>query len=253
MLKNGMLPRISDDAKEKMIAKIRHSGKTIVELTNYCQKLSRAEDIGELSELSDSEVDGEGLPRAFHHPFEVKDRGPIVMNIRNSKPIAPKQASELKAIMSQFPVSSGKQHSMVENTWVPVTTTTKGTTTTTSTTTTTASSSTKTVVTLSKQIQEQLPELANPKNKTEINPVLTKPYDWKNDNHYCSSIELEQAQPPCDVSEIISQRLNAMRKLQDNPNDVEATKTLYETQQNVSFLNEQKLIFMFFCAFLQIN
>lgn len=232
MLKNGMLPRISDDAKEKMIAKIRHGGKTIVELTNYCQKLSRAEDLGELSDLSDSEVDGEGLPRAFHHPFEVKDRGPIVMNIRNSIPIAPKQASELKAIMSQFPVSSGKQHSLASNdTWVPVTTSSKGSTTTTSTTTTTAGSSTKSVVTLSKQIQEQLPELAKPKNKTEINPVLTKPYDWKNDNHYCKSIELEQ--PPCDVSEIISQRLNAMRKLQDNPNDVEATKTLYETQQNV--------------------
>lgn len=82
MLKSGMLPRISSDAKEKMMAKIRHGGKTIEELTNYCQKLSRAEDLGELSDLSDSDVDGDGLPRAFHHPFEVKDRGPIVMNIR---------------------------------------------------------------------------------------------------------------------------------------------------------------------------
>lgn len=239
MLKNGMLPRISDDAKEKMIAKIRHGGKTIEELTNYCQKLSRAEDLGELSDLSDSDVDGEGQPRAFHHPFEVKDRGPIVMNIRNSIPHAPKQASELKAIMSQFPVSSGKHHSAVENTWVPVTTT-KGATSTT--TTTTTASSSKSVVTLSKQIQEQLPELAQPKKSAEINPVLTRPYDWKSDDHYCKSIEpipaLEPPPlPPCDVSDIISQRLNAMRKLQDNPNDVEATKTLYETQQNVRLFN----------------
>lgn len=82
MLKSGMLPRLSDDAKEKMMAKIRHGGKTIEELTNYCKKLSRAEDLGELSDLSDSDVDGDGMPRAFHHPFEVKDRGPIVMNIR---------------------------------------------------------------------------------------------------------------------------------------------------------------------------
>jgi protein SON len=85
MLRNGILPSISSDAKEKMMAKIRHGGKTIEELTNYCKKLSRAEDLGELSDLSDSDVDGEGKPRAFHHPFEVKDRGPIVMNIRVSQ------------------------------------------------------------------------------------------------------------------------------------------------------------------------
>jgi hypothetical protein len=80
MLKSGVLPRISTNTKEKLMQKIRHGGKTIEELTNYCQKLSRAEDLGELSELSDS--DGESLFRPFHHPFEVKDRGPIVMNIR---------------------------------------------------------------------------------------------------------------------------------------------------------------------------
>jgi protein SON len=82
MLKHNALPKISDNTKEKLMAKIRHGGKTIEELTNYCKKLSRAEDIGELSELSDSDNDGEGMPRAFHHPFEVKDRGPIVMNIK---------------------------------------------------------------------------------------------------------------------------------------------------------------------------
>jgi len=87
MLKNGTLPRnISDNAKEKLMAKIRHGGKTIAELTSYCKKLSKAEglDLDELSSMSDSDNDGEGKPRAFHHPFEVKDRGPIVMNIRVS-------------------------------------------------------------------------------------------------------------------------------------------------------------------------
>lgn len=83
MLKSGTLPRnISENTKDKLMAKIRHGGKSIEELTNYCKKLSTAEDLGELSELSDSENDGDGKPRAFHHPFEVKDRGPIVMNIR---------------------------------------------------------------------------------------------------------------------------------------------------------------------------
>lgn len=85
MLKSGTLPRnISENTKEKLISKITHGGKSIEELTNYCKRLSRAEDIGDLSELSDSDNDGDGKPRAFHHPFEVKDRGPIVMNIRVS-------------------------------------------------------------------------------------------------------------------------------------------------------------------------
>lgn len=86
MLKNGALPRnISDTTKEKLMQKIRHGGKSIEELTNYCKKLSKAEDLGELSELSDSDNDVEGRARVFHHPFEVKDRGPIVMNIRVSE------------------------------------------------------------------------------------------------------------------------------------------------------------------------
>lgn len=86
MLRSGTLPRnISENTKEKLMEKIRHGGKSIEELTNYCKKLSKAEDLGELSDLTDSDNDGEGKPRAFHHPFEVKDRGPIVMNIRVSE------------------------------------------------------------------------------------------------------------------------------------------------------------------------
>lgn len=156
---------------------------------------------------------------------------------QNSVPIAPKQASELKAIMSQFPVSSGKQHQKVENTWVPVTTTSSAAT------ITTVATISKPVVTLEKQIQEQLPELARPKPAPVVepprplDPALTRPYDWKSDQHYLSkSIIPELApppKPPVDVSEIISQRLNAMRKLQENPRDGEASQVLLETQQNV--------------------
>lgn len=87
MLRSGTLPRnISENTKEKLMEKIRHGGKSIEELTNYCKKLSKAEDLVFCEELSfsDSENDGDGKPKAFHHPFEVKDRGPIVMNIRVS-------------------------------------------------------------------------------------------------------------------------------------------------------------------------
>jgi hypothetical protein len=163
--------------------------------------------------------------------------------------------------MAQFPVSSGKQHSIVENTWIPVTTSSTNTATTTTTVATITTAKPK--VTLTSQIQEQLPELAKPKPKPptvppppEKDPTPSRPYDWKSDDHYCRNIvptldappEVKvlikkktniylkfnfHSQPPCDVSEIISQRLNAMRKLQDDPNDVEAHAVLLETQQNV--------------------
>ena len=99
--------------------------------------------------------------------------------------------------MSQFPVSSGKQHQKVENTWVPVTTSTP------STTVTSVATLSKPLITLQKQILEQLPELARPKPTPiaeppkPLDPVLTKPYDWKSDDHYLSkSIVPELAPPP---------------------------------------------------------
>lgn len=38
-----------------------------------------------------------------------------------------------------------------------------------------------------------------------------------------------------DISNIVTQRLNAMRKLQDNPNDYEAQSLLNSAQKDVSF------------------
>lgn len=43
-----------------------------------------------------------------------------------------------------------------------------------------------------------------------------------------------------DVTSIITKRLNAMRKLQENPLDSEAIKLMYNTQKDVS---EKKIIF----------
>lgn len=116
----------------------------------------------------------------------------------------PKSNTELKAIMAQFPVSSGKQHSKIENTWIPVTTTsTSSTATTSSTTISTVANAPKTVMTLEKQIQEQLPELAKPKVAAEqkpLNPVLARPYNWKNDDHYMSAAIVPELAPPPPVS-----------------------------------------------------
>lgn len=57
-------------------------GKTVDELTEFCKKLSKGEANGYLSNISgDSDVDAD-LEKPFHHPFVIKDRGPIVMNIK---------------------------------------------------------------------------------------------------------------------------------------------------------------------------
>uniref|UniRef100_A0A1B0CDE4 Uncharacterized protein n=2 Tax=Lutzomyia longipalpis TaxID=7200 RepID=A0A1B0CDE4_LUTLO len=127
MLKNGTLPGCQNLApadKAKALAKMTHGGKTIEELTDYCKKLSNGETLNDLSSASsaneDSDHDRDGNAKPFHHPFVVKDRGPIVMNIKNSVPIPPKTAEQTKALLMQFPVSSGQHHRATESEWVPV-------------------------------------------------------------------------------------------------------------------------------------
>lgn len=57
-------------------------GKSVDELTEFCKKLSKGEANGYLSNISgESDVDAD-LEKPFHHPFVIKDRGPIVMNIK---------------------------------------------------------------------------------------------------------------------------------------------------------------------------
>lgn len=115
---------------QKVMAAIKFGGKSVDELTDFCKHLSKKEALGELSSVSSS--DCEGLSdnedtRAFHHPFLVKEKTPIVMNIRGGAPLpvrmnagqsslTPQNKDELRL---QFPVSSGTDHRASE--WRPVT------------------------------------------------------------------------------------------------------------------------------------
>lgn len=121
MLKNGDLPGITS---MRELQRAPCGGKSIDELTDFCKKLSNGEVLTDLSSVSsggeDSDHDCEGNSKAFHHPFVLKDRGPIVMNIRNAIPIPPRTVDQTKAILQQFPVSSGQQHRQTEMEWVPV-------------------------------------------------------------------------------------------------------------------------------------
>lgn len=86
MMKSGSLPgalTLGPQAQEKVIAAIKAGGKTIEELTDFCKTLSKKEEAGDISSLSEdggSESDNE---KAFHHPFQIKDRPTsITMNIK---------------------------------------------------------------------------------------------------------------------------------------------------------------------------
>lgn len=118
MMKSGQLP--GNTLRE--LEKARFGGKSITELTNFCKKLSNGEILSDLSSLSsgDSDHDREGNTKAFHHPFVLKDRGPIVLNIRNSVPLPTRTVDQTNAVLQAFPVSSGQQHRQSEMEWVPV-------------------------------------------------------------------------------------------------------------------------------------
>lgn len=255
--------------------KMKTSGKSIEELTEYCKKISDKENLNELSSLSsdDSDHDAEGGSKAFHHPFLIKDPGPIVMNIKNSVPLQPKTAEQSKALMLQFPVSSGAQHKKMESDWMPVEPKTAGPVAVlrpekplpkvlpTSATFVASSTQQKqqpayTPVNPPPGPQVLPPDLAQPGPSTASTPVAPVPAPVGP----TALLAIEAAPPGAtpttgpaatvpdappvfptnpeanklDVSTIISNRLNAMRKLQDNPADAEAIKLLYNTQKDMS-------------------
>uniref|UniRef100_A0A182QHT5 G-patch domain-containing protein n=1 Tax=Anopheles farauti TaxID=69004 RepID=A0A182QHT5_9DIPT len=125
MLKKGTLPgaqNLDGESKMKLISKMHASGKTIEELTAFCKKISHKDNSNDLSSVSsdESDHDADGASKAFHHPFQLKEAAPIVMNIRNATTIQPKSAEEKKALLMQFPVSSGAHHRSTETEWIPV-------------------------------------------------------------------------------------------------------------------------------------
>lgn len=274
MLKKGTLPGaqgLDKESKEKLIMKMKSSGKSIEELTEYCKKISDKENLNELSSVSsdDSDHDAEGGSKAFHHPFQIKDPGPIVMNIKNSVPLQPKTAEQSKALMLQFPVSSGAQHKKMESDWMPVepkpaalvavVRPEKPVSKFPPTSASFVSSSEKqqpayTPVNPPPGPQVLPPELAppGPSSAPPIVPVPVQvpvpvPVAPLSDTALSAimpapgpSGETPTVFPTnheankLDVSTIISNRLNAMRKLQDNPADAEAIKLLYNTQKDMS-------------------
>ncbi|XP_017103791.2 protein Son [Drosophila bipectinata] len=274
MFKRGTLPGVANmtpEVKDKVLVKMRYGGRTVQDLTDFCKKISNGDGLSDLSSDEDSDVDKNGNAKAFHHPFQLKEREPIVMHIRNATPLTPATArreDQTKAITMQFPVSSGQTHRMNE-VWVPVepksglaplpslpvakqsTTIFKETQ--------------KNVFAKSIPPQDQqepafksmggpsvspsvpsAPEPVPPPVPVTVDaapPATAAPFVPEVPIPSATpapkpapseSIFPEVAPPSMDVGSIITQRLSAIRRLQDNPTDSEALKMMYIAQRNMS-------------------
>ncbi|VVD02885.1 unnamed protein product [Leptidea sinapis] len=130
MLKNGAVPAgaavLPPHTRNQVMAAIQSGGKSVDELTDFCKHLSKKEALGELSSVSsnDDNMSENEDTLAFHHPFLVKEKAPIVMNIRGGVPLAVKPSpifiANKEELTKQFPVSSGTQHREKASDWVPV-------------------------------------------------------------------------------------------------------------------------------------
>ncbi|KYM76426.1 Protein SON [Atta colombica] len=208
MIKQGTLSVAQQD---KAIAAIQTGGKTVDELTDFCKSLSKSEALGELSSIS-SEGEESESEKGFHHPFLLKEKpSSIIMNIKDAKQLPTKTFQEKTAETSnqlrlQFPVSSGQHHRRSENEWVPVT-----------------------------------PKKPEPKKifvpaSTNTSSIMPPP-------------PVQPAQPvqpvqpvqtvfptiteTMDIGSIVSERLAAIRKLRENPNDVNALNAMQRAQNEI--------------------
>ncbi|KAJ8716526.1 hypothetical protein PYW07_003153 [Mythimna separata] len=130
MLKNGAVPAgaaaLPPHTRNQVMAAIQSGGKSVDELTDFCKHLSKKEALGELSSVSsnDDDMSENEDTLAFHHPFLVKEKAPIVMNIRGGAPLPiktnPLPVANKEELRLQFPVSSGSQHREKASEWVPV-------------------------------------------------------------------------------------------------------------------------------------
>ncbi|CAG9562416.1 unnamed protein product [Danaus chrysippus] len=119
MLKNGAVPAgaaaLPPHTRSQVMAAIQSGGKSVDELTDFCKHLSKKEALGELSSVSsnDEDMSENEDTIAFHHPFLVKEKAPIIMNIRGGAPLPTKTSlpvANKDELRLQFPVSSGTQH-----------------------------------------------------------------------------------------------------------------------------------------------
>ncbi|XP_068912152.1 protein Son isoform X2 [Tenebrio molitor] len=217
MMKSGSLPgalTLGPQAQEKVIAAIKAGGKTIEELTDFCKTLSKKEELGELSSNTEGNGSDSDTDKPFHHPFQIKDRPTsITMNIKNSVPLPIKSTQERTSeLRLQFPVSSGQLHRKTENEWVPV-----------------SPKKSQEPVPVPKPVEA--PAVKEVKENATPAAVVPGPQVFPQAATDLSAV---------DIGSIVSQRLTAIRKLQENPNDVQALTQMYKSNKEMQSWAQSK-------------
>lgn len=223
MIKQGTLSVAQQD---KAIAAIQSGGKTVDELTDFCKSLSKSEALGELSSISSEDEESES-EKGFHHPFLLKERpSSIIMNIKDAKQLPTKTFQEKTAETSnqlrlQFPVSSGQHHRRSENEWVPVTPK--------------KPEPKKIFVPASTNLCTTTPLAIMPPPVPTPVPPPVQPVQP-------AQTVFPTTTEPMDIGSIVSERLAAIRKLRDNPNDVSALNAMHRAQNEMRNWVESKQI-----------
>nr|XP_027234284.1 protein SON-like [Penaeus vannamei] len=196
-MQNGCLP---PSVEQEQLVKIKAGGKSVEELTNFCKQLVATGNYSDV-DLSEPSIssgdDNENSDKPFsntRHPFSVRDSKPILMNIRNAPMLPTKTNAERLADQAKLREQFPVSSGSQHRT--------KG----------------ELTATEGKLLTESSWVPVSPKEKKEgEDKVFPEP-------------EPVQA---VDISQIVSTRLSAMRKLQDNPHDIEAIKALHNVQKEM--------------------
>ncbi|ELT98408.1 hypothetical protein CAPTEDRAFT_158003 [Capitella teleta] len=201
------------------MAQLRAGGKSLGDLTDYCkriaekQRIRRGDDDSSGDEASIAPTDDEDA-LFINHPFKVKD-APIIMNIRNSRQLPVltinDKSERSKTLRLEFPVSSGSQHRRKEDEWVPVEK---------------PSTASELAMRVARECISKKVEVAAMRAAAEEN----------NEKVFAAAVHNKDI----NIGELVSARLSAMRKLQDNPMDVEAMNSMYKSQKQMSQWAESK-------------
>ncbi|XP_075228072.1 uncharacterized protein LOC142328268 isoform X2 [Lycorma delicatula] len=257
---------LSGSGVEQTKATIAAGGKTVDELTDFCKLLSKKDAEGHesiSSNTSNNNTSDSESEKPFHHPFQIKDRPQsIVMNIRNSvavpvKTLQEKTAEQSKALRMQFPVSSGQLHRKKESDWVPVSPKrdqpsqhfgfghSNNVNNNNNITTAVVQPMPIPVAYPGQHMMVQpglgSPMLAGPQHQPPLPPGPGQPVAMFHPpmppeqvfggNVQFGHQQFDDQQKPVDITTAVTHRLSAMKRLQQNPNDVEAMVEMNRAQQ----------------------
>lgn len=233
---------------DKLIA-IKSGGQSLRQLTDFCRELASR---GITDEFDDDDDILYGAGRddnsPIHHPFEVKDR-PVPNPYSSLGVVGERLTPAMKTAamshrMLEFPVSSGNAHRVKEAD--------------------VKEDSEETEIKAIEDKSEPIEEPAEPQpteaeKLNAANPLgvimfggvpeppkeLTYEEPAKETDKAESEAKTDTVfepiqEPNKDISSIVSERLGAMKKLTQNPNDPEALRQLYDAQKEMSKWAESK-------------